>query len=92
MNCQKAVPSDKAKFFAEVFICEDCHTQAVHFYQRLEVELTHLLTMSKEAVRIALVTGKFHFPEGPRGEVSKREVLETILKLEEAREKSPVKV
>ncbi len=88
MNCHKAVARHKAKFFAEVFICEDCYAQAEHFFQRLERELTHLLTMSKEAIRVALVTGKFNFPEGSQGEVGKREVLEAILQLEEARKKS----
>lgn len=87
MNCKRAVPPDKAKFFAEVFLCESCSEQAVHFYQRLEIELKHLLVMSKEALRISLVTGKFSFPEGPSGEVSKRDVLQQVLALEEAREK-----
>lgn len=87
MNCKRSVPSDQAKFFAEVFICPDCYTQAEHFFMRLERELKHLLVMSKEALRISLVTGKFSFPEGPSGEVSKRDVLEQVLALEEAREK-----
>ena len=58
---------------------------AVHFWQRLELELKHLLTMSKEAIRVALVTSKFNFPEGAQGEPSKREVLEAIVRMEEAR-------
>lgn len=85
MNCKKATPPDKSKFFAEVFLCEDCHVQAVHFYARLELELKNLLVMSKEAIRISLITGQFSFPEGQAGETSKKAVLEQILLLEEAR-------
>lgn len=91
MNCKKPVATDAGMFFAEVFICPTCHTMSVHFYQRLERELKGLLTMSQEAIRIALVKGQFHFPEGPRGELTKREVLETALGLEAAREKEQKK-
>lgn len=88
MNCQAVVGTAAGKFFAEVFVCANCHEMCVHFYQRLERELKGLLTMSQEAIRIALVKGQFHFPEGPRGELSKREVLETALGLEAQREKA----
>ncbi len=85
MNCKTAVPQDKAKFFAEVFLCESCHLQAEHFYKRLLAELNFLLTIAKETIRLSLVQGKFAFPEGPAGEPSKRAVLEEIMRLEEAR-------
>lgn len=86
MNCKTVIASDAGMFFAQVFVCPTCHTQATHFFHRLEGELKSLLTLSQEAIRIALVKGQFHFPEGPRGEVSKREVLEEALRLEAARE------
>lgn len=88
MNCNRPTPPTAAKFFAEVFLCEVCAVQAVHFYQRLEQELRHLLVISKESIRLALATGKFSFPEGSAGEPSKRAVLEEIMRLEEAREAS----
>lgn len=59
---------------------------STHFYERLENELKSLLLVAKESIRVALVQGKFVFPEGPAGEPSKRAVLEEIIKLEEARE------
>lgn len=86
MNCKAQVPAGKGAFFAEVFLCHTCHTQAVHFWERTEKELRHLLTISKEAVRLSLITGRFAFPEGQQGELSKREVLTEVLKMEEARE------
>lgn len=87
MNCKKEVAQDEAKLFAEVFLCPSCFTQAGHFFSRMVSELNFLLTMAKESIRLALVQGKFSFPEGPSGEPSKRAVLEEILKLEEARDK-----
>ena len=87
MNCKAPVNANEGEFFAEVFLCKDCNTQAVHFWHRTEKELKHLLTVSKEAIRLSLITGKFSFPEGPQGDLSKRDVLQEVLKMEEAREK-----
>lgn len=87
MNCHKPTAAGEAELFAEVFVCGDCHTQAVHFWQRIDRELRSLQVMAKDAIRVCLLEGRFSFPEGPVGEVSKREVLETILSMEEAREK-----
>lgn len=86
MNCKTEVEQDQGKFFAEVFLCSGCCEMATHFFNRLVRELNFLLTMAKESIRLALVQGKFSFPEGPSGEPSKRAVLEEILKLEEARQ------
>lgn len=85
MNCHTDVPPNAGKFFAEVFVCEGCHTMAKHFHERLERELQYLLLMAKESIRISLVQGKFSFPEGPAGEPSKRQVLEEIMMMEERR-------
>lgn len=87
LNCKCEVEQGKGKFFAEVFLCEGCHAQSTHFFARLEKELSFLLTIAKESIRVALVQGKFSFPEGPAGEPSKRAVLEEILKMEELRER-----
>lgn len=87
MNCRAPTAADEAELFAEVFLCKSCHTQAVHFWQRIDRELHSLQVMAKDAIRVCLLEGRFSFPEGTGGEVSKREVLETILTMEEARDK-----
>jgi hypothetical protein len=86
MNCKTPVANGGGKFFAEVFLCDNCHAQAAHFWERTTRELTHLLTISKEAIRLTLISGKFSFPEGPQGDLSKRDVLQAVLDMEEARE------
>ena len=86
LNCGKGVKPEEAKLFAEVFLCSACYTQAEHFWLRLDRELRSLLVLAKDAIRVSLLQGKFSFPEsGPR-EVSKREVLEAILTMEERKE------
>ena len=92
MNCKASTSTEHAKFFAEVFVCAPCYEQASHFWLRLDRELHFLLVMAKEAIRVSLVEGRFSFPEGPAGEPSKREVLETIMKMEEARAASSEKL
>lgn len=87
MNCRTPTAADEADLFAEVFLCKSCHTQAVHFWQRIDRELRSLQVMAKDAIRVCLLEGRFSFPEGTGGEVSKREVLETILTMEEARDR-----
>ena len=88
LNCKKEVEQNAGKFFAEVFLCDGCHEQAEHFFNRLVKELQYLLVMAKESIRVALVQGKFVFPEAPVGEPSKRAVLESILQMEERRERT----
>lgn len=86
LNCKAPVEPADAKLFAEVFLCPDCHTQAVHFWERLDKELRSLQVMAKDAIRVSLLEGKFFFPEATgETEVSKRAVLESILSMEEAR-------
>ncbi len=86
MNCKKLVAQVDAKLFAQVFICPDCYTQAEHFWNRLDRELRYLQTMAQESIRLALIEGKFSFPEGAAGDVPKQEVLQAILDMHEARE------
>jgi hypothetical protein len=87
MNCKKPVPSDEAKIFAEVFICNTCYEQAVRFWEQTEKELKYLLVMLKESIRVSLIEGRFSLPEvGDLKEVSKRSVLEEILRMNEYRE------
>lgn len=86
MNCKKEVLAAEAKLFAQVFVCPDCFTQAEHFWLRLDMELRYLQTMAKESIRLALVEGKFSFPEGVASDISKRDVLQAIIEMHEARE------
>ena len=86
MNCKQETSTENARFFAEVFLCPSCYDKASHFYVRTERELRYLLVVAKEAIRIALVEGRFDLPEAPTGEPSKREVLQEILRIEELRE------
>lgn len=86
-NCKKETETSEAKFFAEVFLCPTCHEQAAHFYKKLETELHYLLTIARDAIRVSLVQGQFSLPEGPHGEPSKKEVLEEILRMEQARDR-----
>lgn len=86
MNCHRAVSQEEAKLFAQVFVCPACYTQAEHFWLKLDRELHYLLTMAKESIRLALVEGRFSFPEGAAGDVPKREVLQAIMEMHEAKE------
>lgn len=83
MNCKSHVPEGEAKFFGQVFVCETCFTIASRFYERLQRELKQTLVVAKDAIRVALVQGKFHLSEAQRQGVSKKEVLEAILRMEE---------
>lgn len=86
LNCKQPMRPEEAKLFAEVFVCPSCYAMAEHFWQRLTKELRQLQVMAKESIRVCLLEGKFHFPEGAAAqEVSKRAVLESILAMEEAR-------
>lgn len=85
MNCGQPVPQAQAKFFASVFLCATCGVQAESFFKRCEKELRHLLAVSKESIRIALISGKFSYPDDSQ-EVSKKAVLEQVLRMENARD------
>lgn len=84
MNCKKPVDPDSVKFFAQAFVCPTCYECAEHFYLKLEKELRYLLVVAKEAIRVALIEGHFHFNSPGEG-VSKKELLEEIVRLEELR-------
>jgi hypothetical protein len=86
LNCKKPVDPDSVKFFAQAFVCPVCYECAEHFVLKLEKELRHLLVIAKEAVRLALIEGRFHFNSPGEG-VSKKELLEEIVRLEEIRRK-----
>lgn len=86
MNCKKPVEQDEGKFFGNVFVCQSCFAIAESYYNRLEMELKNLLVFAKDAVRVALIEGKFHLSDNAPAELSKKELLEEILRMEQARE------
>jgi hypothetical protein len=83
MHCHKPVPDEDGRVFAEVFVCASCYTIAERLYHRLEAELRRLLAMSKETIRIGLIEGKLSFESAPAEEVSKAELLQMIVKMQE---------
>ena len=85
LNCKAKVEPDVAKFFEGVFVCATCAELAERFYARGKKELQQLLVMQKEAIRIALVEGTFHFGSEPDQDVTKTDLLRAIVQLEEVR-------
>jgi len=86
MNCKAEILAGQSKIFAQVLLCEACSTSARSFYEKLDQELRHLQTIAKEAIRVMLVQGKFRLPTAAGRELSKKEVLEEIVKMETVRE------
>ena len=86
MNCYAPVQPDTAKVFAGVFCCPDCFAMAHSLYEKGEKELTSLLILMKEAIRIALVEGKLRLGPQDMENISKADVLKEIVRLEELRE------
>lgn len=85
MNCGRDTPAGVGKVFAAVYVCPTCYGIAESFYEKMVGELNHLLTIAKEAIRVALIEGKFQLSEQHVRDISKRELLEEIIKLEQAR-------
>jgi len=84
MNCQKPVEPSSAKTFAGVFVCPVCFLTAERLEQRATQELKALLTMQREAIRIALIERRLVLgPAEPLRDLSKKEVLEQVLQLAE---------
>lgn len=86
MNCQQPVSSD-AKFFHGTLVCDTCHTMAERLYTRARAELTDLLVMLQEGIRIAIIERRLQFQENEGGrELSKKEVLEAIVRLKDMKD------
>lgn len=83
MNCQQPVDPNNAQVFSGVFVCPTCFTMATRLFDRSKKELNDLLLMLQEGIRIALIEGRLQFREGPDVGLSKKEVLEAIVKLQE---------
>ncbi len=88
INCKKGVPAEESQFFDGVFVCKRCGVMAQRVYERGQKELQQLLLVFKETVRIALIEGRLHFGESAEPEVSKTDLLRTIVRLEEEKRSS----
>lgn len=97
MNCQRPVDPAEAKFFggsndlpsrpggqASVFVCPECFDLAELFRQRGRADLLDLLAMLEEAIKQALVRRELRLGSNePLRDLSKKEVLEQIIKFKE---------
>ena len=88
MNCGASTLAGQGKVFAQVFVCPTCFAIAENFYERSEKELKYLLTIIKESLRVALVHGMVKLSEGKLKDISKKELLEEIVKMDAARGKN----
>lgn len=61
MNCACPVGQSDGEFFAGVFLCGDCNTVATRLYERGSSELKLVLSMLKDAIRMAIVQKKLQF-------------------------------
>jgi hypothetical protein len=90
-NCRKEL-TDTGKIYAEVLVCGDCFFIASRFEERILKELKALQLVAREAIRIGLVQHQLAFGQAdPMRDLSKKEVLEQMLKMMEMRDaKRPV--
>lgn len=87
MNCQQPVSDKSAKFFHGTLVCDKCHVMAERLYDRARKELTDLLVMLQEGIRIAIIERRLEFREGTgTEEMSKKEVLEAIVRLKDMKD------
>ncbi len=80
INCKEEVAPDKAKFFAQMFVCPDCYKIAERVYVRGRQELEMMLLLLKESIRVAIVQGELQF-SGPVEDVSKEDFMTTLARL-----------
>jgi hypothetical protein len=86
-NCHKDVAPEDAKIYSAVFVCPDCNTIALRFEERIMKELKSLQLIARESIRIALVKGELILGKAnPVQDLSKKEVLESIIKMSEAKD------
>lgn len=85
LNCHVALTPEQGKLFKGVFCCEACGKVAESTITHLHRELMMLYRMAEESVRLSLLQGKLHLPSGPRADVSKEELLRSIMGIVEKR-------
>lgn len=84
LNCQKQVDPQESKVFAGVFVCPTCYSVAERLEARATEELKSLLTLQREAIRVALIERRLALgPAEVQRDLTKKEVLEQIVQLSE---------
>lgn len=83
VNC-KAQVGDRGRVFESIMLCPTCYTIATRAFARVEKQLQDLLTMAKEAIRLAAIEGKLQPPQATSHpqEVTKKQLLEKMLELQ----------
>jgi hypothetical protein len=61
VNCGTEVPEKDVKFFTQILVCPDCYFMAERLYTRGKKELSMLLLLLKESIRVAIVQKQLQF-------------------------------
>ena len=61
VNCGNEVPEKDVKFFAQILVCPDCYFMSERLYSRGKKELSMLLLLLKESIRVAIVQKQLQF-------------------------------
>ena len=83
LNCQGPIDPTTAVIVLKVMVCGTCGAVAIRLIEKGEAELQQLRLLHREAVRVALATGKLHLGKQNLEEMDKRALLEEIVKLQE---------
>lgn len=67
--------------FAAVLVCEDCFEMASSLMERSKKELSDLLILQKEMIRVKLVKGEFRVGVKENKELYKMDLMQNIQKL-----------
>lgn len=87
MNCGTRVAPKDGLLYLSVFVCPTCKEEAEILRRRARKDLSKLLTLLDETIRLALVEGRLKLSgEDGAPDKSKREVLMTIMELLEAKQ------
>jgi hypothetical protein len=94
LSCQKPVDPNEAKLFAKMFVCPTCYTVATRLKTRLTDQLKFMIVTLDETIRLSIVDHKLLslLPTQNERDATKKEVLEAILQLQDARETSAPRV
>lgn len=61
VNCGADVSQKDVKFFAQILVCPDCYLVAERLFSRGKKELSMLLLLLKESIRVAIVQKQLQF-------------------------------
>jgi recombinational DNA repair protein (RecF pathway) len=94
LNCQKPVDPTQAKIFAATFVCPTCFAVAARLKERLVEQLKYMVTALDETIRLAIIDHKLLslIPTDSERATTKKEVLEAILQMKDARDSNAPRV